>query len=413
MPAELRDLQARRRAARAGRRRRTAAAALLGLVASGALAFALLGGGSGGGEAEPSSVPSIAPPALPGTTPEELRELVGFGTAAPRPLSPRELAGQRLIAGYDGLRPPRGLRRMIRRGQLAGVILFDDNVAGRRETARRIASLQRIRRPRGLRMPLAVMVDQEGGLVKRLPGPPRASAEEMGRRGAAYARRQGAATASSLRSAGINVDLAPVLDVARPGSAIASEERSFGPRAARVIAVGVGGFARGLRDGGIAATAKHFPGLGAARTNTDDASQRIALSRRRLRGIDERPFGSFIGAGGKLVMLGLATYPAFSDRPAALSRTLATAELRDRLGFDGVSISDSLDAAAARSFGGRRRVARETAQAGTDLLLYGNWRVARLAGEVLRHGVASGRLSRAGFERSVSRVLALRRGLSD
>lgn len=411
MPAELRDLQARRRAARAGRRRRTAAAALLGLVASGALAFALLGGG--GGEAEPSSVPSIAPSALPGTTPEELRELTGLGTAAPQPLPARELAGQRLIAGYDGLRPPRGLRRMIRRGQLAGVILFDDNVAGRRETARHIASLQRIRRPRGLRMPLAVMVDQEGGLVERIPGPPRASAEEMGRRGAAYARRQGAATASSLHSAGINVDLAPVLDVARPGSAIAGEERSFGPRAARVIAVGVGGFARGLRDGGVAATAKHFPGLGAARTNTDDASQRIARSRRRLRGIDERPFEAFIRADGELVMLGLATYPAFSDRPAALSRTLATTELRDRLGFDGVSISDSLDAAAALSFGGRRQVARETAQAGTDLLLYGNWRVARLAGEVLRHGVASGRLSRSGFERSVSRVLALRRGLSD
>ncbi len=408
MPAELRDLQARRRAARAGRRRRTAAAALLALAASGALAFALLGGG---GEAEPSPAPSTAPPALPGTTPEELRELVGFGAAAPRPLSARELAGQRLIAGYDGLRPPRGLRRMIRRGQLAGVILFDDNVAGRRETARRIASLQRIRRPRGLRMPLAVMVDQEGGLVKRLPGPPRASAEEMGRRGAAYARRQGAATASTLRSAGINVDLAPVLDVARPGSAIGGEDRSFGPRAARVIAVGVGGFARGLRDGGVAATAKHFPGLGAARTNTDDASQRIALSRRRLRGIDERPFDAFIRADGELVMLGLATYPAFSNRPAALSRTLATVELRERLGFDGVSISDSLDATAALSFGGRRQVARETARAGTDLLLYGNWRVARLAGEVLRHGVVSGRLSRSGFERSVSRVLALRRGL--
>ena len=143
-------------------------------------------------------------------------------------LSAAELAGQRLIAGYDGVDPPRGLRRMIGRGELAGVILFADNVGGRTRTRRAIGSLQRVNRRSSPGTPLLVMVDQEGGLVERVPGPPSASAEEMGERSRRFACRQGRATARNLTRYGINVDLAPVLDVARRGSAIAGEDRSFG-----------------------------------------------------------------------------------------------------------------------------------------------------------------------------------------
>ncbi len=418
MPAQLRELQARRRAARA-RRRRRGAVALAAALAIGSGGLAVIVGGAGDGEEAPE-VPAVpapggSPPSMPASSPQppaaSSPEPSPEATPQPPRLDARRLIGERLIAGYDGLEPPRGLRRMIQRGDLAGVILFEDNIAGHRRTRRAVATLQRIPRPRAVRPPLAVMVDQEGGLVERLSGPPTASAQEMGSRRSAFARRQGAATARSLRRAGINVNLAPVLDVVRRSSAIGAEHRSFARRPAQVITAGVAGFARGLRAGGVAATAKHFPGLGAAEVNTDEASQRIALSRRRLRRVDERPFASFIRAGGELVMLGLATYPAFSNRPAALSRSIASGELRRRLGFEGVSISDSLDASAARSFGGRRRVAIEAARAGTDLLLYGDWRTARLAGRVLRHELLSGHLDRDGFEASAERVLELRRGL--
>jgi beta-N-acetylhexosaminidase len=323
-----------------------------------------------------------------------------------------QLAGQRLIAGFSGTEVPKGLRRMIASGEIAGVVLFAGNVDGKRGVRRLVGKLQRIDRPKPLTMPLAVMVDQEGGLVKRVPGPPSASAEEMGERGAGFARRQGAATARNLRGLGINVDLAPVLDVARSGGAIAGEDRSFGSSPRKVTRVGVDGFAGGLRDGGVAATAKHFPGLGAAEVNTDDASQVIKTPKRRIRSVDEPPFGAFIDGGGELVMLSHATYTAFSDRPATFSRAIVSGELRRRLGFEGVSITDSLDAAAALAFGSRARVAVAAAEAGNDLLLYGDWRTARRAGAALRRKLASGKLDRDAFEASVERVLELRRGLS-
>jgi beta-N-acetylhexosaminidase len=88
-------------------------------------------------------------------------------------------------------------------------------------------------------------------------------------------------------------------------------------------------------------------------------------------------------------------------------------ELRRRLGFDGVTITDSLDAAAALAFGSRARVALAAAQAGNDLLLYGDWRAARRAGAALRRKLASGKLDRESFEDSVERVLELRRDLAD
>lgn len=301
---------------------------------------------------------------------------------------------------------------MIGRGELAGVILFEDNVGGKARTRRAIGSLRRANRRSGLGAPLLVTVDQEGGLVKRVPGAPSASAEQMGTRSRRYAQRQGRSTARNLAGYGINVDLAPVLDLARPGSAIAAEGRSFGRQPREVRSLAVEGFARGLQSRGVAATAKHFPGLGAARVNTDDASQRITLSRRELRAADERPFSAFAEANGALVMLGHATYTAFANRPASLSRRIATGELRRRLGFEGVTITDSLDAAAVRAFAGRSRIAIEAADAGSDLLLYGSWETAARSGRTLRRKLRGGKLDRSEFEAAADRVLELRRALA-
>src|SRR6202012_429708 len=181
-------------------------------------------------------------------------------------------------------------------------------------------------------LPLLVMTDQEGGQVKRVDGAPEASAATMGAEGPSFSRREGRETAANLKSLGVNVDLAPVLDVGRPGGVIADTERSFGETPGAVASTAVP-FAQGLEEGGVAATAKHFPGLGTASENTDFEGQRLGLSKAELRAADEGPSAAFIAPGGKLVMLSTATYPAFSDRPAAFTRRIATGELRDRLGF--------------------------------------------------------------------------------
>ena len=385
------ELRARRREAlvRARRRRLLGGLLAVALVVA-AVAVVLLVGGGNGGDESPAPEPA----------------------ASLTPLSPSQMAGQRLIAGFDGAHVPKGLERMIASGRLAGVILFADNIESPAKTARTIASLQAIERPAGLEQPLAVMADQEGGAVRRIPGPPTASAAEIGRRGAGFAAAQGRATAAALLTYGVNIDLAPVLDVARPGSAIAGEGRSFGSDPNRVADVGVDGFAAGLRAGGVAATAKHFPGLGAATVNTDLEAQSIDVPLRRLRAIDEAPFSAFADSGGELIMLGLASYSALGDRPAALDPAVATGELRNHLGFAGVSITDSLDAAAARAFGDRDRVALAAAGAGTDLLLYGDWRTARAVGRTLASRLRSGALDRAAFTDSIGRVLALRETLT-
>jgi beta-N-acetylhexosaminidase len=325
-------------------------------------------------------------------------------------LNASQLAGERIVLGFAANEPPAAVKRMVRAGEVAGVILFSENLPSRAVGRRLIGGLQAIPRPSGLRNPLLVMTDQEGGLVKRIGGAPTASARTMGARGAAFSREQGRRTAANLRNLGVNVDLAPVLDVARPEGTIAEADRGFGPTAASVAATAVP-FATALQGGGVAATGKHFPGLGSARLNTDDAVQRIGLSKQTLRRVDEAPYRSFVASGGDLVMLSTAIYPAFSSTPAAFSPAIATGELRGRLGFDGVTITDALNTVAVHAFGGTARAALAAAQAGADLLLYTDPSEAAQAHHTLLQALRDGRLPRISFEESVSRVLKLRHGL--
>jgi beta-N-acetylhexosaminidase len=299
---------------------------------------------------------------------------------------------------------------MIRSGDAAGVILFADNLPSRDAARRLVSDLQRIPRPVTPRDPLLVMIDQEGGLVKRVSGAPRTSAAEMGARGPRFSRAQGRLTARNLANLGVNVDLAPVLDVGRPYGVIAQTRRAFGRTAAAVSRSAIP-FARGLERGGVASTAKHFPGFGAGRQNTDFAVERIRLSRRTLRRVDEAPFARFAAVRGDLVMLSTAIYPAFSRKPAAFSREIATGELRARLGFRGVSITDALGTVAVRSFGGPARAGLAAARSGVDLLLFSDYGAAGSAAAALRRRLADGTLDRDRFQRSVQRVLELRHRL--
>jgi beta-N-acetylhexosaminidase len=325
-------------------------------------------------------------------------------------LSPKQLAGLRIVAGLKGTSIPRALREAIAEGRIAGVVLFAENFPSRAAGRRLVRRLQAIPRLPKLRGPLLVMTDQEGGLVKRVDGAPTVSAAQMGARGAAFSARQGRRTAANLRDLGINVDLAPVLDVGHPGGVIAETERSFGASAARVEATAMP-FAEALQTGGVAATGKHFPGFGAAGENTDFAVERVDLSKRELRAVDEKPYAALTAAGGKLAMLSTAIYPAFSDRPAAFTRAIATGELRERLGFGGVTITDALETPAVAHFGGTAKVALAGARAGDDLLLFARLGPAERAWKALVGGLRAGRLDRLQFEEAAQRVLDLRDGL--
>jgi beta-N-acetylhexosaminidase len=327
-------------------------------------------------------------------------------TAAAPTLTVRQAVGQHMIFAYDGLRPPPALRRRIARGEAAGVILFTRNVRSAGQVRSAMRSLQAIARPRGLRAPLIVMVDQEGGPVRRIPGAPARAAASV--TSADQARSDGRAAARTLRGAGANMDLAPVADVGRPGAALQRERRTYG-RTAADVARRAGAFARGLREGRVRATAKHFPGFGAATVNTDNAAQRIGTPLATLRSVDEAPFARLIASAVDAVMVSTAVYPALDERPAALSRAWVDGELRERMGFRGVSITDDLGTPAVAAFGTNRRRAVLAVEAGIDLPLFSSsYAAGAQAAEGLLAAARDGRLDAGALRAGARRVLALR-----
>jgi beta-N-acetylhexosaminidase len=317
-----------------------------------------------------------------------------------------QLIGQHFVFPFAGARPPKTLERRIARGEAAGVILFSRNVGSPAQVRAAVARLQRIERPAGLDAPLLVMVDQEGGPVRRLPGPPAASAADTPT--VAAARANGRAAARLLRSAGVNVDLAPVVDVARAGGALEGERRTYG-RDAAVVTRRAGAFAAGLRAGGVEPVLKHFPGFGAATINTDNGAARVDLPAATLRRIDAAPYRAL---KPHAVMLSTAIYPRVDPRPAAFSRRWVTGELRGRLGFDGVAMTDDLETPAVAAFGTPAQLAFFTLRAGVDLPLFAqNYATAARAARGLEQAVRSGALPREQLDASMRRVLAWRAGL--
>jgi beta-N-acetylhexosaminidase len=380
-------------------RRRRLTLAVLAIVAATAFAVgALVGEGAGGGEscggagaAGPDCAPGPASTSGSDSPDEESKPSLA------ETLRPGELAGERIVVSIDGTGLTSELRRAIAKGQVAGVVLFEADFPTRAAGRELIDEVQAVPRPRRLaHLPLLVMTDQEGGEVKRVDGPPEASAATMGREGPAYSRRQGRLTAANLRDLGVSVDLAPVLDVGRPGGVIADTGRAFADTPSGVAETAVP-FAEGLEAGGVAATAKHFPGLGTATENTDFEAQTLSLSRPELLDVDMAPYRAYIAAGGRLVMLATAIYPALSPRPAAFSRRVVTGELRGRLGFHGVTITDSLGSTAVAEFGGQREVAVDGASAGDDLLLFDDLPSALAGHEALVAQLHKGGLKRPPF----------------
>ncbi|HEX5926264.1 MAG TPA: glycoside hydrolase family 3 N-terminal domain-containing protein [Baekduia sp.] len=352
------------------------------------------GGGGGGGDAQPGA------PSAQHTATSKDNNKAGEGAAR---LTLRQSIGQHMVFAYAGARPPAALRRRIARGEAAGVVLFSRNVRSVAAVRTQIAELQRIKRPAAVDAPLLVMVDQEGGDVRRLPGPPAAGAAATPT--AAAARANGRAAGRLLRGAGVTVDLAPVVDVARPGAALEGEGRLYGRDAATVTAR-AGAFASGLRSAGVEPVLKHFPGFGAATINTDNGAARVDLPLATLRAVDGAPYRWLTP---RAVMLSTAIYPRVDPRPAAFSRRWVTGELRGRLHFTGVAMTDDLQTPAVARFGTPAQLAFFAINAGVDLPLFAkDYETGARAAVGLERAVRSGALTRTRLDAGARRVLRWR-----
>ena len=395
-----------------------------------ALAVALAAGCSGAASASPgSSHPTSKdrPAGFATSTADNGNGLAGTGPgprhrALPRlpHLTDRQLAGQRVIYSYSGLTPPAELLAKIRAGQVAGVIFFSGNISSQAQLSKVAAELQQAAMSKSdpVREPLLLMTDQEGGAVRRLPGGPAKSEKQIGlsHHPSSAARNAGRVAAANLRSAGLNVNLAPVLDVYRKaGNFIDEFGRSYSRDPAIVSQLGAD-FIQAQQGKGVAATAKHFPGLGAATRpqNTDLRPVTLNLSKSQIRSVDELPYRVAIAAGVKLIMVSWASYPSLGTRrPAGLASVVVQGELRKRLGYTGVTITDALEAGALRAYGGTAQRAVMAATAGMDLLLCSVQDPSQgiAAVTALTGAYRAGSLNRTKFRDSVRRILALRMSL--
>jgi beta-N-acetylhexosaminidase len=332
-------------------------------------------------------------------------------------LSPAQLAGQRVIYSYAGRTPPARLLWLISHGRAAGVVFFGDNITGHTQIRAVVARLEKANAAttNPVQAPLLLMTDQEGGQVRRLSGAPLLSEKQIGASDEpeAKARSAGAGAAHNLTGVGMDLNLAPVLDVYRTaGDFIDRLGRSYSSDPSLVATLS-GVFITAQQQAGVAATAKHFPGLGAATLadNTDLGPVTLNISLSKLRSVDELPYATAVAHGVRLVMVSWAVYPALDPRrPAGLSSSVVQGELRRRLGFRGVTITDALEAGAVEPFGTIAHRSILASRAGMDLLLCSQRRVAEgeYAAATLRQGYLDGTLRKAAFTAAVERVIALR-----
>lgn len=322
-------------------------------------------------------------------------------STAPR-LPLRQAVGQLLVMSFDGASAPDYIRRRLRNG---GVILFGGNVVDAGQMRRLTRTVQRAAHGGAL-----IATDQEGGEIRNVPfaGPVEGQSSQTTPSAAAAAATE---AARGLRRSGVNVNLAPVADVDPPIGGGALPGRLY-PGSPRQVAALTSAALRAHARAGVAATAKHYPGLGRATVNTDDGPATIDATRAQLETADLEPFRAAVAADAPLIMAGHALYPAFDPHHiASQSPTLLTDVLRDQLGFRGVTITDSIEAQAVLDRSDIATAAVRSIAAGADIVLMtgsGSWNLVypRLLRRARRDPEFAARV-----RESARRVLALKRRL--
>ncbi len=332
---------------------------------------------------------------------QERKSSSGSATHAP---TLARMIGQMIVGRFAGSVPPASFLAQIRSGELGGVILYTENVAGGEIATRQLdQQLQRAAKEGG-NPPLLLMTDQEGGEVKRLAwAPPELAAAEMS--SGSIAQSEGEATGRALRAVGINVDLAPVADVVHTAGSFLGR-RSFGSNPT-LVAERACGFAAGVASQGVAYTLKHFPGLGRALTSTDVQPTTVNAAAPVLRG-DYLPY---VGCGNSpygLVMVNSAIYPSLTGTatPAVLSRKIYDTELPLAVSGHPVTISDDLQSPA---LAGEATPGQRAINAGLDILLYASTQAgSKDAFQGLLAAAESGNISRAKLEQARQAIQGLK-----
>jgi beta-N-acetylhexosaminidase len=319
-----------------------------------------------------------------------------------------------LVPGFAGDRVPDWVHAALGRG-MAGVCVYGANLTGgpaqpAPERVRAISDAVHATAPDAL-----VTLDEEGGDVTRLDylvgsGYPGNLAlgvvDDVG-----LTRAVATAVGADLRAAGVDVDLAPSVDVNSDPRNPVIGVRSFGADPALVARHGAA-FVAGLQAAGVAACAKHFPGHGATTVDSHLDLPVVDADPGTVRARELPPFAAAVAAGADLVMTSHVVFPAVDGQPATLSRRWLVDVLRGELGFDGVVVTDALDMAGVRAAHGIPGAAVLSLAAGADLLLVGAEDGEEHCAAIRRAAAAavrSGDLAEERLHEAAGRVRALRR----
>lgn len=323
-------------------------------------------------------------------------------------LSLADKVGQVLMAGFAGLAAPAHILEWLAAGRIGGVYLFARNIESPAQIKRLIAECRAT-----AKHPIMVGIDQEGGIVARLrdgfsesPG-----AMALGAAGDRHLAEDIAfMMGRELAALGINWNFAPVADIARNSDNPSVGARSVG-RDPQLVGEIVAAQVHGFQRGGVAATVKHFPGLGNTVIDTHDAAATVSDSLSYLYEEDLLPFRAAFAADVGCVMLTHVIYEELDDKlPATLSPRIVDGLLRAALGYDGAVCTDCMEMKAITDAFSAGESAVLSLLAGVDMILFSHTRESQEAAyDALLRAATSGRITEERIDRATARIGALKR----
>jgi beta-N-acetylhexosaminidase len=320
--------------------------------------------------------------------------------------------GQLLIIGFDGTKMFPRLASLLAKIQPAGVILFARNIKTAEQTHTLLRECQKC-----VATPLFTCVDLEGGMVDRfrdVVGSTPSPAEVFAAGSRALFRKHGRVIGENCRALGLNVDFAPVLDLAYPVSRSVLGSRAVSDDPKQVVAY-AREFLRGLGDAGVLGCGKHFPGLGEATLDTHHELPSVEKPLRKLWAEDLAPYRSLsisLRRELPMIMISHAAYPKVTgDRtPASLSKKWVTDILRKKIRYNGLIVSDDMEMGAVLKFASIEQAVVEHIRAGGDLALICHKEEMVVRGyEALVHEAERNRKFVQRVRESVGRVLAFKK----
>ncbi len=322
----------------------------------------------------------------------------------------KEKVGQLFIVGFEGYEANEYIEYLVRNKGIGGVILFGKNIDNIEQTKNLISQLNILNE--GNKAKLFISIDEEGGLVSRIPQEMGSfeSAWEVGSRADLnYAFEHGKAIGNTIKSLGFNLDFAPVLDVnSNPNNpVIGTRAFSDNPKIVKEMADSV---YRGLKEEGIISVGKHFPGHGDTSVDSHYEVPVIDKSLEELNELELIPFKYAIENGIPMIMVSHLLLPQLDEEEvASLSPKIINDVLREKLGFEGVAITDDMIMGAVSNKYSVTEGIIKAIEAGEDMvILQGNYEDQLSAIDGVVEAVNSGRITEERIDESVYRIISLK-----